>query len=199
MNIYEKIQKIKLELLEANLKKTGENKYSGFKYYELADFVPTIVKLCDKYKVFTKPDFTKENAKLVITNIEKPDEFVEYVSPLEELELKGCNKIQALGGTQTYLRRYLYMNAFDIVENDMFDKVSGKDEVKDNIENEKILEKKFNNGKYAGKTFLEVCSDNMAYIDWLIGKGNKTAEKAKEEYFKTQPVITDEEFEQINK
>jgi hypothetical protein len=51
MNIYEKLQKIKLELLEANIKKTGENKFSKFKYYELSDFVPEIVKLCEKHKI----------------------------------------------------------------------------------------------------------------------------------------------------
>jgi hypothetical protein len=43
MNIYEKVQKIKLELLEANIKKSGNNKFSGFKYYELGDFMPHII------------------------------------------------------------------------------------------------------------------------------------------------------------
>lgn len=47
---------------------------------------------------------------------------------MEELELKGCNKIQALGGTETYQRRYLYMAAFDIIEADLFDKTSGSEE-----------------------------------------------------------------------
>ena len=53
MNIYEKIQLIKEELLEANLKRTGENKFAGFKYYELADIIPTIIQLCNAHKVFT--------------------------------------------------------------------------------------------------------------------------------------------------
>ena len=47
MNIYEKIQLVKEEILESNLKKSGENKFAGFKYYELADFLPTIIKLCN--------------------------------------------------------------------------------------------------------------------------------------------------------
>ena len=41
MSIYKKIQTVKQKILEANLKKTGENTYAGFKYYELADFTPT--------------------------------------------------------------------------------------------------------------------------------------------------------------
>jgi len=128
MNIYEKIQGVKEELLKANLKKTGENKYAGFKYYELADFLPTIVTLCNAKKLFTKIVFESEIARLVIINGENPEEIEEYTSPMKELELKGCNQIQALGGVETYQRRYLYMAAFDIVENDMFDGTSGKED-----------------------------------------------------------------------
>ena len=67
-----------------------------------------------------------ENIDFTIVNAENTDETISYITPTEELELKGCNKIQALGGTQTYLRRYLYMNAFDITENDLFDNIAGK-------------------------------------------------------------------------
>jgi hypothetical protein len=123
LNIYKKMQSVKKKLIEANLKKTGENKYAGFKYYELSDFLPTIAKLCDEIGLFTKIDFdfANDDANLTIVNIDKPEETLVYHSPIRNLELKGCNQIQALGGVQTYSRRYLYMNAFDITENDMFD------------------------------------------------------------------------------
>ena len=65
-----------------------------------------------------------------IINSDKPEEVEEYTSPMRDLELKGCNKIQALGGVETYSRRYLYMSAFDIIENDMFDVTSGKENEK---------------------------------------------------------------------
>lgn len=132
MNIYEKIQQVKLELSERELKKSGENKYSGFKYYELGDFLPSIIDLCKKHKLFTQITFSEDKGILNIIDCEaeipageKPAEYrvVQYESPLRDLELKGANAIQALGGTETYLRRYLYMNAFDIVEADMFDSV----------------------------------------------------------------------------
>lgn len=126
INIYQKMQAIKEELLEMNLKKSGENKFAKFSYYELSDFLPQIIKLCNKYKLFTQINFNKENGILTIIDVEEPNSRVEYITPTEELELKGCNKIQALGGTQTYLRRYLYMNAFDITENDLFDSITGK-------------------------------------------------------------------------
>lgn len=128
MNIYEKIQNVKEEFLKKNIKKSGQNKFAGFSYYELSDITPPLIELCNKYKLFTAFRFTQEDAILEIVNIEEPKEIQLYSSPMEELELKGCNKIQALGGTETYQRRYLYMAAFDIIEADLFDKTSGSDE-----------------------------------------------------------------------
>ena len=143
MNIHKKIQKVKKELSERELKKSGRNDFSGFSYYELGDFLPSIIELCNKYGLFTKINFEKhysiknistneintnteyqldgDVAVLTIINTDKPDEKEIYSCDVKELNLKGANSIQNYGGIQTYLRRYLYMNAFDIVEADMFD------------------------------------------------------------------------------
>lgn len=164
MNIYEKIQLIKKELLEANLKKSGENKFAGFKYYELADFLPTIINLCNEHKVFTRVSFNNEEATLEVRNIEEPSEVIVYTSPMEQLELKGCNKVQALGGTETYNRRYLYQACFDIIENDMFDSVS-------NIENmtkEEAEKYVINFGKHKGELLIDLIKEENPYIDWLL-------------------------------
>lgn len=128
MNLYEKISNIKNEISQAELKKTGVNKFSGFTYYELADFLPTIIALCLKYKICTYTSYNNELATLTVINAEKPEEQITISSPMKELELKGCNPIQALGGVETYSRRYLYLAMFDIVEADSFDAVAGKDE-----------------------------------------------------------------------
>lgn len=135
LNIYQKIQKIKKEISEKKLKKTGENKYSGFKYYELNDFVPALIELCDKYQIFTMFELEQDKATLTILNCENKEEIVNYSMPVADLELKGANKIQSIGGVQTYLRRYLYMIAFDIVESDTFDR--GNVEIELTIEEEK--------------------------------------------------------------
>lgn len=159
MNIYQKIQAVKKELSERELKKSGENKFSGFKYYELGDFLPSIIELCAKYGLFTQITFTEDKGILNIVDCNaeviqegSPNEYriVQYESPLKELELKGANAIQALGGAETYLRRYLYMNAFDIVEADMFD--SAEFEKKKKAKTEKtVLEKIINDCKEAFK------------------------------------------------
>ena len=130
MNIYEKVQRIKLELLESKFKKSGENKFAGFKYYELGDFLPQIIKLCDKHKVCTQVNFEENSASLMIVDSEDSNGFIEVSTPTEKLQIKGSNAIQALGGMQTYMRRYLYMAMFDITESDMFDAVSGKEDLR---------------------------------------------------------------------
>ena len=46
MNIYEKINAVKTELLKANLKKSWKNKFAWYEYFELSDFLPFIVWKC---------------------------------------------------------------------------------------------------------------------------------------------------------
>ena len=147
LNIYEKITNIKSEFLKANVKKSGKNKFANYTYYELADITPVLIELCKKYKVFTKFSYTQDQATLEIVNIENPNERETYTSPMEELELKGCNKIQALGGSETYSRRYLYMSAFDIIENDMFDAVVSEEKEPPKEEQEEFIKllAEFNN------------------------------------------------------
>ena len=134
INIYEKIQIAKKLLAEENIKKSGINTYSNFQYYELSDFMPSIIKIFNELKLFSKVAFTNELAMLSIINAENPTEQEQYTSPMKILEIKGANSMQALGGAETYQRRYLYMSALDITENDMFDANSGKDEKGGDIE-----------------------------------------------------------------
>lgn len=124
-NIYQKINKVKQSIAKAGLKKSGKNAFAKFEYYELSDFLPTIIEECDKIGLFNHITFKENEAELEIINCENPEEKITYISPITELELKGCNKIQALGWVQTYSRRYLYITAYDICENDSFDAVTG--------------------------------------------------------------------------
>lgn len=121
MNLYEKLQVARVELQNANLKKSGENTFSHYTYFELSDVLPTINNLCLKYKIFPHVSFFGDGAILTILNIEKPDEIVEFNSPHADAQLKGCHPIQNLGAVETYQRRYLYMAAFEIVEHDVLD------------------------------------------------------------------------------
>lgn len=128
MNIYQKLQKARVLLQEKNLKKSGENKFSNFKYYELADFLPAVNAIFNEVGLSSVFNLT-DKAILTIINSEKTDEIQQFVSPIAEVQLKGCTDVQALGAVHTYMKRYLYLNALEIVENDFLDGNAGNKEV----------------------------------------------------------------------
>lgn len=125
MNIYEKLQTIRVALQNMNLKKSGNNKFAGYNYYELGDFLPAVNQLMLDNKVTSLVTFGEDLATLTLVNTEKPEETVQFTSPMREAVLKGAHPIQNLGAVETYSRRYLYMAAFEIVESDALDATNG--------------------------------------------------------------------------
>ncbi|MHC1623299.1 MAG: ERF family protein [Candidatus Methanospirareceae archaeon] len=122
MNVYEKIAKVRIDVVNTKFTKSGHNKFAGFDYFELGDFLPTITKLCDKYGILPCVTFTPDIAEMVIINLEDPNEKVIFTSPLSSANLKACHPIQSLGAVETYQRRYLYLTAFEIVEHEVLDR-----------------------------------------------------------------------------
>lgn len=127
MNVYEKLQTARVRLQSTAIQKTGENKFAGYFYFELGDFLPEINTIFADLKLFSAISFTNELATLTIINSEKPDEQIIFTSPMAEATLKGCHPIQNLGASETYSRRYLYTTALEIVEQDALDRTTGKD------------------------------------------------------------------------
>ena len=127
MNVYGKLSKIRLELQNRQLKKSGHNKYAGFKYYELGDILPSINELSEKYGILNIINYNREYAVLEIIDTDNPESKITIKSPMSELTLKGAHPIQNLGAIETYQRRYLYLTAYEIVESDYLDAIQGKD------------------------------------------------------------------------
>ena len=136
-NIYIKLMDVRVKFSELNLKKSGENKFANFKYFELADFLPQATGLLEEAKLCPIVTFTNEYATLTLINGENPSEQIVFTSPMRDLQLKGSNELQALGGIETYQTRYLYIQLLNITENDSFDAVSGKNETKNNVQQDK--------------------------------------------------------------
>lgn len=130
MNIYGKLAKMKCEFQEKPLRKTGHNKFAGFKYFKLEDIMPIINALMDKHGLCGVISFDKEYATLTVINVDEPTETIVITSPMADANTKNSTPIQALGSTQTYLRRYLYLALLDIVEDDELDATIGKEEMK---------------------------------------------------------------------
>lgn len=132
MNIFEKIQAARVELQEMNLKMGGYNKFADFKYFELKDFLPEINKIFNKLKLFSKFDLLENEGILTIINAEKTDEQVTFTTPKAEIVLKGQNGLQMIGSTHTYLKRYCYCNALEIVEDDAINATIDKEKTEIN-------------------------------------------------------------------
>lgn len=127
MSVYKKLQDARIILQSTQLKKSGKNKFAGYEYFELGDFLPQIQVICKDLGLCGMVSFTATDAYLTIHETEG-DGFVTFSSPMSSAALKGCHDVQNLGAVQTYLRRYLWTNAFEIVEHDALDAVMGKDE-----------------------------------------------------------------------
>lgn len=127
VNIYEKLQAVRVELAKQGIKKGRKNAYTGYNYYELADFLPQVQELCQKHKVapifMVSDDGT--SAWLTLQDMEKQDASVKFSIPMSQAQLKGCHPVQNLGAALTYERRYLYMIAFELVEADVLEAQTG--------------------------------------------------------------------------
>lgn len=121
MNVYEKLAQARIDFMQANVKKSGKNTFANYSYYELSDILPVINQLAIKHRFICEVSFTGDMATLVVRNLEKLDECVIFTSPMSTASLKGCHEVQNLGAVQTYIKRYLYQNAFEIVEADALD------------------------------------------------------------------------------
>lgn len=132
MNVYKKLQTARIKLQQTELKKSGKNKFAGYEYFELGDFLPAIQRICDEVGLCGVVSYDEANAHLTIYDTDG-DGTVVFSSPMSSAELKGCHAVQNLGAVQTYLRRYLWTNAFEIVEHDALDAVTGSAPVKPTV------------------------------------------------------------------
>lgn len=121
LNILKALQVIRVSLVNMDIKKSGHNDYGKYDYFELSDFLPAIQKLALENGVVCIYRLEQEQAVLMICDIENIDNCITFSIPIAEINLKGANAIQNVGGLTTYTRRYLYMIAFEIAENDEFD------------------------------------------------------------------------------
>lgn len=129
MSIYKKLSDAREHFHALELKKTGHNKFAGYKYFELGDFLIPALHVLKIYGIVSVISFGKEIATMRLIDIDKPDEFIEITSPMSSAALKGAHEIQNLGAVQTYLRRYLWVAALEIVEHDAIDSAPAKEKV----------------------------------------------------------------------
>lgn len=129
MNVYQKLNEARQMFHKTQLKKSGHNTFAKYKYFELGDFVIPALEIFNKVGLTSVISFG-DIATMTIVNIDKPEETITITSPMSEANLKGCHPIQNLGAVQTYLRRYLWVAALEIIEHDAIDSAKPIEEKK---------------------------------------------------------------------
>ena len=117
----------RLKLQNTDLKKSGHNKFAGYKYFELGDFLPTVQNIFNELGLCGVVSYDTDLAKLTITD---GTDSIVITSPMGSAALKGCHEVQNIGAVETYQRRYLWVTAMEIVEHDVLDATTGTDVVK---------------------------------------------------------------------
>jgi hypothetical protein len=158
MKVYKKLSDARIKLQGTELTKSGHNKFAGYKYFELGDFLPAVQSIFNEVGLVDAISFTEDLATMVVYDVEDGSS-VTFTSPMGSANLKGCHEVQNIGAVETYQRRYLYVTALSIVEHDALDAVTGSAPV----EPKKVEVKKPDVKKDA-----EPNLDDVAMIETLI-------------------------------
>jgi len=127
---YQRLSALKAELCKKGLKKTGKNAHLKFAYFQLDDFLPTVLHLCNKYDLTETFTYEFVNGELYPTltfrDAKNPEHFEKVMTPPVMANINN-NAIQSLGSSITYLRRYCYMMLLGICEADVIDAMNPED------------------------------------------------------------------------
>jgi hypothetical protein len=118
--VFEKLQKARIMLQSAELKKSGHNKFAGYKYFELGDFLPAVNQIFADLKLCQTLEFSQEMAVMWVIDTENGG-MAKFTCPMASAHLKGCHEVQNLGASITYITRYLLVMALAICEHDAID------------------------------------------------------------------------------
>ena len=130
LNAYQKLQIARSKFLASGVKKTGKNIHLEFTYFELVDIVPVAERIFSEVGLLGVPRFDKEMAYMDIFDVDHPADFppITFYAPFSQIDpivsnsgKEVTNKMQALGSSITYMRRYLWQLALDIIEADDID------------------------------------------------------------------------------
>lgn len=126
MSVYKKLNVARERFHALPLKKTGHNKFAGYNYFELGDFLIPALQVFRDVGLCAYVSFDKDMATMSIVDLESAER-MEIKSPMGSANLKGCHEVQNIGAVETYQRRYLWVAALEIVEHDALDATTGSD------------------------------------------------------------------------
>lgn len=144
-SIYQKLADARYAFHRMELKKTGLNKYAGYKYFELGDFLVQATECLRDEGLVAFSSFDQDTAYLHVHETDGGEGYFSITSPMREANLKGCHPIQNLGAVETYQIRYLMVALMAICEHDALDSsepISNKTEATPAPAKKKVAKKK---------------------------------------------------------
>jgi hypothetical protein len=201
-NVFKKLQGVRHAFASANVKKSGKNKFAGYEYFELGDFIPVINAMFDEVGLIGVVRFTKDEGSLTVYNVENPEEKIVFTTPMVFASNPKGQPIQDLGSTHTYMRRYLWLMTMEIVEHDSVDasapsvKPQKSAEVpaiipQKNADNDLFVEKMIEHGLVleTKSELADLWKSNQKQIDQL--KGTEAFDKLKNAFAEMKTNLED--------
>ena len=128
--LYKKLQHARLQFKEKHIKARGRNDFNHFDYITLKDIVLEAIPIlqANQLSIHQKFYLTPPRVELIDLETGYSEDFGSNV----DFPMDGNNtnqRLQSLGSTESYIRRYIYLQILDIVESDP-DRDFGKPEPK---------------------------------------------------------------------
>ena len=121
MNVWEKLNLARIKMMQQGIKETGKGAV-GNTFFELKEILPASNRICAEIKTTIYCIFTNEKGILFFVDCEKPEDVIVFELPMRSAKLPNCHDVQNLGAAQTYLKRYLYCNCYELSDNEILDK-----------------------------------------------------------------------------
>lgn len=177
-SLHEKLQSARVKLQKLGLRKSGINTHTQVRYWEQSDFVPYCNLILNEERISSRFTITNQSAVLSIHDWDS-DAFIDFEMPFAQATLKGCHEIQNIGAGMTYCRRYLWMNAMELTENDVLDALpadAGEIVLNtfDNVTNLEDLKKEY----------LKAVKDHPAMRDKIVEMKDKRKKEIESEFNK---------------
>lgn len=190
MNVYEKLAEARMKVAEKGMKKNGKNSFAGYTYFELSDILPVVNAVNKELGLLSVFSFADKVSTLCVINGEKPEEVItfEFAYSPDGASLKGCHKVQNDGAVQTYVKRYLYQNAYEIAEGDALDSTMNPNDATKNVSKPKK--------KSFGEVMADLMNTNKNAVLFVLGDNG--FEDASQVPQNLQPKVYSEIMNKIN-
>lgn len=126
-SVAERLAEVRLKFLEQGVDKSGKNMMLKSLYFTLSDIVPVAMPLFHEARLLPMVNIDNTTATICIADYDDPQQNLIFCAPMREYAGNaGVNPLQAAGASITYMRRYLYLVALDIVEVDDIEEHTAK-------------------------------------------------------------------------